>query len=273
MSCFQAQEKHVGFMPTTRVRNQYECETGNVSLNEYNVNATKNNAMPGYTQHSKKFTPHSKSKIQQTHNPELSPAISSIGNRVLPTDAEKREREYALSLKKRIYGNAWINAEVVEEEANLAAKPERNQVLRNYQAKLEVLEAEFLKNTGLKAPTVIDREYEEQKKIASPSELHRLNSEYFKARLESPYLKRYNFSVKKQELDRLREVQLRPSDKTHDEVMRKAKLGKGIPVTKRKTLKQRLRNAQRVRNAEYPWYRRWGRSTLKAAKPAVNLQK
>jgi hypothetical protein len=270
MSCFKAQAKHVGFMPTTRVRNQYECETGNVTLNEYNVNATKNNAMPGYTQNSKKFVPHSKSKIQQTPHTDLGPAISSVGNRVLPTHAEKREREYALSLKKRIYGNAWINAEVVEEEANLAAKPERNQILRNYQTKLEVLEAEFLKNTGFKAPTVLDREYEEQKKTVSPSELRRLNSEYFKARLESPYLKRYNFSVKKQELDRLREVQLRPSDKTHDEVMRRAKLGKGIPVTKRKTLKRRLRDAQRVRNAEYPWYRRWGRPTLKAATKLQN---
>ena len=270
MSCYKAQEKHVGFMPTTRVRNQYECETGNVALNEYNVNATKNNAMPGYTLHSKKFVPHSKSKLQQAHNPELGPAISSIGNRVLPTDAEKREREYALSLKKRIYGNAWINAEVVEEEANLASRPERNQAQRNYQAKLEVLEAEFLKNTGFKAPTVLDREYEEQKKTAGPSELRRLNSEYLKTRLESPYLKRYNFGVKKQELDRLREVQLRPSNKAHYEVMRSAKLGKAIPVSKRKTLKRRLRNAQRVRNAEYPWYRRWGRSTLKAATKLQN---
>ena len=59
------------FAPTTRVRNQYEYvdpETGEqmVERNEYNANATGNVSMPGYSMHSRRFRPHSKSTIQRS---------------------------------------------------------------------------------------------------------------------------------------------------------------------------------------------------------------
>ena len=140
------------FSPTTSVRNQYETVdplTGalQINRNNYKVNATNDDKMPGYTMHSSRFRPHSKSALQiaateiaqmkrqkernitygrngnfndlslANLNTGWQPALSSVGNsKWKPTNAPAAYRNR--NSMKEYFGNAWINANVIRENSD-----------------------------------------------------------------------------------------------------------------------------------------------------------
>jgi len=219
------------FAKTTKVRNQYEnAATGQVTLNEYNVNATGNNNMPGYAKTSKHFRPHSKSKIQQEYNPGLGPAVSSVGDPVKRVAQSEAERE----LIRNIYGNAWINAEVILNEAERASMPLHNEANTNYQNKLSKLEADFFKNTGHKAPTELIR-----------------NKQTLNGLPEGP---RQEFEKSHNVLKRNLAMKRSNANAKYSAIESQAVIKTPYRTTTRKTLSQRLRAAEAARAKALPWY-------------------
>lgn len=149
--------RKLSFAKATKVRNQIEnTTTGQVTLNEYDVNATGNNAMPGYAKNSKHFRPHSKSKIQQEYNPGLGPALSSVGFTAKRRNQSEAERD----LIRNYYGNAWVNAEAIRNEAERATMAMHNQANANYKTKLTALEAEYFKKNPANLPEEVRQEFE-----------------------------------------------------------------------------------------------------------------
>lgn len=184
--------KGLTFSNTTRVRNQYESVdpvTGEfkVNRNNYKVNATNDDKMPGYTMQSRKFRPHSKSALQisaaemkrlkqekefnlltgtigNTNNLSVAnlntgwgPAVSSVGNaKWEPTNmtAAYRNRNAMISY----FGSSWVNANVKREEAESLKKLLMDQAKEQYKLRAQALEKAFFKKTAIKAPPVIERE-------------------------------------------------------------------------------------------------------------------
>lgn len=180
------------FSPTTRVRNQYETVDPvsgafKINRNNYKVNATNDDKMPGYSMQSRKFRPHSKSALQiaateiaqmrrqkeenlnygingdlndlslANLNTGWGPAVSSVGNaKWQPTNmpAAYRNRNAMTSY----FGNAWVNANVKREEAENLRKLLTGQAKEVYKQRGHALEKAFLQKTGIKAPSVLERE-------------------------------------------------------------------------------------------------------------------
>lgn len=235
MSCWWTRKakKQVGFMPTTRVRNQYECDT-ETTFNDYAVNAKENGLGPTYTR------PQSKSKMRQNLKKglrqNLGPAVSSVGNVVLPTKAEELSRTAAMLSKRKTYGTGWVNAEVVGEEAIAERQTLRNKARHNHNAKLATLRMDFFKNE-------------------SASELEKM-----------PFEKRVEFGEKKHNLNRQLQLQLWNANTAYYDMMRDTPKGTPIVAAPKRTLNQRLKNAQQVRNAASSWWNRRTQPALKAAK-------
>ena len=185
--------RSLSFSPRTHVRNQYEGvnrRTGNFSVNQvnYNVNATGNVDMPGYTMHSPHFIPHSKSSMQVAeaamaklreqknaeNNPHfrgvrtlngvnasklvtgLSPALSSVPyNGYKPyTNGIANARRNVLNLQNR-FGNAWVNATVLRETLNEERGGKIDEIKEKFKADISALEKGFFDATGFVAVTVL----------------------------------------------------------------------------------------------------------------------
>lgn len=184
-------KNHLSFSPTTSVRNQYE-EGEHVEHVNYNVNATKNDIMPGYSMHSPLFKPHSKSSLQtyitemarmrkqkvnenglrvsspqaprelnawtlNSFNTGLQPPVSSVGS---DEKLNKRAAQFNMELMKRQYGNAWTDAEVIREE--IISEKNRSEAVAtmSYQRQLGQLEIDFNLQFGMFAPSVLKRMYD-----------------------------------------------------------------------------------------------------------------
>jgi len=187
-------KKQTRFLPTTRVRNQYESVdpvTGKAVLNldEYNVNATKNVNMPGVTMHNRRFRSHSKSALQRSiaevkrikaerNEDALSgvqgrysnasdanlnlgwrPAISSVGNN--KPAMSKREAYNDMASMRDYFGNAWTTAQAVRNNAGTEKRATENASYSKYIAGKTALEKDFFAMFGVKAPTVFKREIEQ----------------------------------------------------------------------------------------------------------------
>jgi len=200
----------LSFSPKTSVRNQYEYGTHVEHVN-YNVNATRNNEMPGYVMHSPHFKPHSKSSLQtsitemdrlrkqkmaentarqfspwtprQLNDVELNslttgwqPAVSSVG---LEETSSMHNALSNLTLMRNTFGNAWTNAEIRREEIVLEKNQVEAEALSNYEMKLSELEARFYQKYGIVAPSVLKRtldthhkELQQQSMDRSPNTYH-----------------------------------------------------------------------------------------------------
>jgi len=210
-------EMSLTFSPKTRVRNLYTVENPNtgeseVEVDEYNANATGNNAMPGYSMHNPRFRPHSKSSIQKAEtvmknlrkqqlneqrellnagfnlssvnrtvfNTGLSPSISAnsypgyVNYRV--NLAGKARNMHTM---QAIYGDNWVEAaaelETIEEEADAAMA----QVNEEFIQRRHDLETEIARKTGNKSHIEISRVFIEKRNQLDNSGLQ--GSEYRQA--------------------------------------------------------------------------------------------
>ena len=187
-----ASTRKIKYAPTAQVRNQYESVNGTgrqqVHIEQYNVNATGNNTMPGYTMHSRHFRPHSKSTLQsatkeaavmkrqkmaelaglippeehelnhidlESFNLGWGPAISAENDSyVAPNLAASRQNQ---ALMRNTFGNAWVNAEVSRE----AAEAERRRIMSNavYEARAQLgkMESDFRARYKLEPPSRLSR--------------------------------------------------------------------------------------------------------------------
>lgn len=187
-----ASTRKIKYAPTAHVRNQYESVNGTgrqqIHVEQYNVNATGNNTMPGYTMHSRRFRPHSKSTLQrvtkeaavmkrqkmselaglippeehqlnhadlETFNLGWGPAVSAENaSYVAPNLAASRQNQ---ALMRNTFGNAWVNAEVSRE----AAEAERRRIMSNavheVRAQLGKMESDFRAKYKLEPPSRLSR--------------------------------------------------------------------------------------------------------------------
>lgn len=175
----------VTFSNKTRVRNQYESvnpETGEhqVNLNEYNANASKNDEMPGYSMASPKFVPHSKSSLiraSQINNSGWTRSIGSVGPNVhVNRPAAFRSKMF---MKNR-YGNSWVNAEAKLENVYKVKNIAIDSAIAAYNKGMAELEAEFFRNSGIEAPSVLEKmvEAEVKKFVGKYSQYQLANLKY-----------------------------------------------------------------------------------------------
>lgn len=192
----------ITFSPTTHVRNQ--IETGaNVERANYNVNATRNNKMPGYALGNRRFRPHSKSLLQasisqiaqqrkqkkaeialrglapdmprQMNHIELNslttglqPAVSSVGIDDKAAKAAQAASVANIIALKSEFGNAWFNANISREEIMSEKTRSEAEAAIDYHMKLNQFEYAFYDKFGYYAP----------------SQLKRIRDEHLKAELE-----------------------------------------------------------------------------------------
>lgn len=187
-----ASTRRVKYSPTSHVRNQYERinSTGRkqIHLEEYNVNATGNNTMPGYTMHSRHFRPHSKSTLQsatktaaalkrqkmaelaglippeqhqlnhidlESLNLGWGPTVGSENaSYVAPNLAASRQNQ---ALMRNTFGNAWVNAEVTREAAEAERRRIMSEAVDNARAQLGKMESDFRAKYKLEPPSRLSR--------------------------------------------------------------------------------------------------------------------
>lgn len=194
-------EMSLTFSPKTRVRNIYTVENPNtgeseVEVDEYNANATGNNAMPGYSMHNPKFKAHSKSSIQKAEtvmknlrkqqvleqkanmnsgsklsifngtvfNTGLRPSISADsypGYVNYKVNMAGKSRN--MQIMKAIYGDNWVEAtaelESIEEEADAAM----DELDAEFEQRKRDLEYEIAQRTGTKSHIEISRVFTEKR--------------------------------------------------------------------------------------------------------------
>jgi hypothetical protein len=277
------------FAPTTRVRNTYEYvdpETGEqmVERNDYNANATGNVNMPGYSMHSRRFRPHSKSSIQRAetvmrglrheqqmerenlhnlgfnmsgvngveYNTGLRPAMSANsypGYVHFNVDRNRKVRN--MHNAQTIYGNAWVDAlatiETIEEEEETAM----SQLLAEFDERKRSMETEFTQRTGLKSPSELARIFREEVAQLDEADLATYLTEYSSAK--DRYLDAYNS---------INAADARPYNNAYDALraeinerkeafdlikhtrMGQIRVGRPIGAVNRRTFKNRLSAAQ-----------------------------
>jgi hypothetical protein len=284
----------ISFANKTHVRNLYE-NTGNgslkVNLDEYNVNATGNVNMPGYSMHSAKFVPHSKSGLQKAMtemgrlrllkaeenlvpfgikrfsnvnsaalDTGYGPALSSFDPQYTPTD--KPTAYINRNALIASYGNLWVEAAVVREIAENERQRLRAAAFELYTERLKLLEKEFLKRTRYASPTQIQREALvkinklNQTKFSSTNMLRieqsRIDAKAFDAIAAIPHELKVEFAAQKKLLDDQLSHRYDDAMRRYAELLKKARPGKPkLPIV-RKTLANRLRNAKAVAKAAAP---------------------
>ena len=286
-------KKGLTFSNTTRVRNQYESVdpvTGKFTINHnnYKVNATNDDKMPGYTMQSPKFRPHSKSALQISAaemkrlkqekefnlltgtvgnmnnlsvanlNTGWGPAVGSVGNaKWEPTNmtAAYRNRNAMISY----FGNSWVNANVKREEAESQKKLLMDQAKEQYKQRGHALEKAFFKKTGIKAPPVIDRElnlhlYQIQVTSGLRGEaLMKKRQEIIdKAQATLDSISPEDFVEFDKQMTITRnawKAQVAEAERKAAATYAAAKIGKPYPAVVRRTLSNRLRNAKAIGKA------------------------
>ena len=284
------------FSNTTHVRNQYESvdpTTGQFSVNHnnYKVNATNDDKMPGYTMHSPKFRPHSKSALQFSAsemsrlkrekefnlltgtvgnmnnlsvanlNTGWGPPVSSVGNaKWQPTNMESAYRNR--NAMKEYFGNSWVNANVKREEAGNQRNLLLDQAKEVYKQRCHALEKAFFKKTGFKAPPVLERElglHINQVQVTSgltgEAWMRKRQSLIDKAQAildSTPVEARIEFEKQMSITRNAWKAQVAEAERKAAETYAAAKIGKPYPAFVRRTLSNRLRNAKAVGKAAAP---------------------
>jgi len=284
------------FSNTTRVRNQYESVdpiTGEfkVNRNNYKVNATNDDKMPGYTMNSRKFRPHSKSALQFSAaemkrlkqekefnlltgtvgnmnnlsvanlNTGWGPAVSSVGNsKYTPTNMPAAYRNR--NAMRSYFGNAWINANVKREEAENLKKLLMDQAKELYKQRGQALEKAFFQKTGIKAPPVIERELGlhlhqiQYTSGLSGEELVRKRQALIakaQATLDSiPFEDVKEFEKQMTITRNAWKAQVAEAERKAAALYASAKIGKQYAPLGRRTLSNRLRNAKAIGKAAAP---------------------
>lgn len=281
------------FSPTTHVRNQYETVdplTGTLKINRnnYKVNATNDDNMPGYTMHSNKFRPHSKSALQiaatkiaqmkrqkesnitygrngnfnnlslANLNTGWKPALSSVGDaKWKPVNVPSAYRNR--NAMKDFFGDKWVEADVLRERGD--KEKVRLAAIANdeFKSTIQSLEKNFLQKTHNKAPSVLEREANlriNQLKITSglkPEELKQRQIAVIR-KLHADIAKLPIIPMRDFEADFMRarvhlQNQLAAAEKTGDRIYDSAPIGKPYAPEVRRTLSNRLRNAKNIANA------------------------
>jgi len=284
------------FSPTTLVRNQYESNdpvngTFKINRNNYKVNATNDDKMPGYSMMSRKFRPHSKSALQiaatemaqmkrqkeenlsygmsgnfndlslANLNTGWGHAVSSVGNaKYQPTNMQEAYRNR--NEMREHFGNAWENANVKREEAENLRKLLMAQAKDQYKLRAQALEKAFFQKTGIKAPPVIDRELNlhlYQIQITSGLTGDKLKAKKQEiinkahATLDSiPYEEIVEFDKQMAITREAWKAQIKAANTKAIALYSSVKPGKPYAPPVRRTLSNRLRNAKAVGKAAAP---------------------
>jgi len=273
------------FSPTTRVRDQYESVdplTGQLQINRnnYKVDATDDDKMPGYTMHNSRFRPHSKSALQisisemkrlqsekindealgikgnnltlANLNTGWQPALSSYDPKWKATNvpAAYANRNAMIAY----FGNKWVEAESIREQAEKEKTRLIAQAKDLYIQRMKALAKGFLQKTGVKAPYTLDKEVElflyklSRTPGISSSEYNR-KKDAFINKLQTdldkvPFEIRDNLDKQIMITKANLESQLATAESVGNAIY--AKAVKGMPIASRvkRTLSNRLRNAQ-----------------------------
>lgn len=260
-----------------------------VERNEYNANATGNVDMPGYTMHSRQFRPHSKSTIQRAHTVmrglhqqqqnqlaghEAWRANGTVFNTgLVPSQSANSypgyvsykvnivDRARNMQTMKAVYGDNWVEATV---EINSIAADEEiatSQIVAELEQRKRAMEIEFTQQTRLKSPTELKRiyndtlqqletsmPYSQERVLAKELAKDKYFDEYHKIKPEdaAAYIAEYKAL--------LAEIEARTDAYAAIRNARIAQIrvGRPIGVINRRTLKNRLKAAHNVAEAEAP---------------------
>lgn len=272
----------LSFSPKTSVRNQYE-HGEHVEHVNYNVNATRNNLMPGYPMHSPHFKPHSKSSLQtsitemerlrkqkmtentarqftpwiprQLNDVELNslttgwqPAVSSVGN---DEKVSMRDARNNLAMMKNEFGNSWIDAEIVRNELFSAGEQSEKEAVNNFNKKLAGLETAFYEKYGINAPTKLKRLYRAHlNEMPQSMDANHWLAWYEEKMQQIPVAVKDSYNRNVQKIIANREKNINDAFSKAEANFEKIKRGKPYAPYVKRTLANRLRFAKRVANSE-----------------------
>jgi hypothetical protein len=189
------------------------------------------------------------------------PAVSSVGDKnYKPTNMRSayKNRDAMIAY----FGNSWVNANVKREESELELKRLKTLAFEDYKAEIKTIEQYFLKNTGMKAPTVLKKEAElylydlkhngtltpEQYAQKKAAVLYKLNIDMYK--IPNELIREFEEHVK--DAEHYLQKKYKMAENASSKFYLSAKIGTPKLPQVKKTLSNRLRNAKAIGKAYDP---------------------